>query len=85
MALLHSRGFLEVSTLPRDRIVVSYAGNMGHRLAEVQEVFDRSFGKGSFSRVITAADYQSGSPDYSWCAVLSQAAFDLAVSPAVVA
>lgn len=80
MGILYSRGFLEVSSLPSGRIAVGYAGNMGHRLENVREIFESIFGMGSFAKLIANSEVK-GSPDYSWSAVLSGEDFKR-ISPA---
>lgn len=80
MAVLYSRGFLEVSVLPSKRIVVSYTGSMGSRLADVKSKFEEIFGMGSFAKLIANSEH-SGSPDYCWSAVIDGVDFKR-ISPA---
>lgn len=70
MAVMYSRGFLEVSSLPSKRVVVSYTDNMGSSLADVRENFEYLFGMGSYAKLIACSEVK-GSPDYCWTAVLS--------------
>lgn len=81
MDIMYSRGFLEVYySEPKDQVLVYYGGNMGCRLEEVRESFEGLFGMGSFAKLI-AFSTVSGSPDYSWTAVLSAEDFKR-ISPA---
>lgn len=80
MALMYSNGFLEVSSLPSKRVVVSYTGNMGSNLKDVQSKFEEIFGMYSFYKLL-ANSKLSGSPDYLWQAVIEGLDFKR-ISPA---
>lgn len=80
MTVMYSRGFLEVSSLPSKRVIVSYTGNMGHRLENVRSSFENIFGMGSFAKLIANSTVE-GSPDYCWSAVIAGEDFKR-ISPA---
>jgi hypothetical protein len=80
MKMIAHYGFLEVWSDTKDKVVVSYGGNMGNRLEDVRKCFDARFGKDRFYRILAAAKVE-GSPDYMWSATLTKSQFWDAIVP----
>jgi hypothetical protein len=68
-------GFLEISQDSKTTTLY-YGGNMGNRIAQVQDLFDRLTYKGAFKKLQKMPSaVESGSPDYAWTLKVSNKDF----------
>jgi hypothetical protein len=72
---IHFGSFTATLFTNRNLIQLSYAGNMGTRMADMQAVIDECFGKGAWQRIEPHLTKQTGHPDYLWTAVIKPHAF----------